>query len=135
MRHYVEGLGQLCRHLKIIYMQNNLVSKLENLHRLKELEYINLAVNNICKIENLQRCESLTKLDLTVNFIDKAGLLTLHTLNDNYKLEDLYLMGNPCDQFGGYRQFVVGTVPHIKKLDGKEVTPSERILAKQELPR
>jgi protein TilB len=43
-------------------------------------------------VENLQRCESLNKLDLTVNFIEKAGLLTMHTLQANYKLDDLYLM-------------------------------------------
>ena len=68
----IEALGQICRHLKIIYMQNNLVSKLQNLHRLKELEYLNMALNNVTKIENLQRCESLQKLDLTMNFITKA---------------------------------------------------------------
>ena len=123
----IENLGQLCRHLKILYMQNNLVSKLQNLHRLKELEYANFAVNNIRKIENLQRCESLAKLDLTVNFIDKSSLLTVHTLEANYKLEDLYLMGNPCADFSGYRVFVVGTLPQLRRLDGKEVTPSERI--------
>jgi protein TilB len=77
----LEGLGQICRHLKILYMQNNLISKLQNLHRLKELEYANFAVNNISKIENLQRCESLVKLDLSVNFITKASLLTVHTLD------------------------------------------------------
>ena len=130
----IENLGQLCRHLKILYMQNNLVSKLQNLHRLKELEYANFAVNNIRKIENLQRCESLAKLDLTVNFIDKSSLLTVHTLEANYKLEDLYLMGNPCADFSGYRVFVVGTLPQLRRLDGKEVTPSERILATQQLP-
>ena len=27
----IEALGHVCRHLKILYMQNNLVSKLENL--------------------------------------------------------------------------------------------------------
>ena len=64
----IEALGQICRHLKILYMQNNLISKLNNLHRLKELEYANFAVNSVRKIENLQRCESLTKLDLTMNF-------------------------------------------------------------------
>lgn len=130
----IEALGQICRHLKILYMQNNLVSKLQNLHRLKELEYANFAVNNISKIENLQRCESLVKLDLTVNFVTKASLLTVHTLEANYKLDDLYLMGNPCADFGGYRAFVIGTLPQLRKLDGTAVTPSERILAKQELP-
>ena len=130
----IEALGQICRHLKILYMQNNLVSKLNNLHRLKELEYANFAVNNIRKIENLQRCESLTKLDLTMNFVEKASLLTVHTLRENYALEDLYLMGNPCADFGGYRPFVIGTLPQLKRLDGKEVTPSERIVASQALP-
>jgi protein TilB len=76
----IELLGHLCRHLKILYLQNNLIGKIENLHRLKDLEYLNLAVNNITKVQNLQRCESLKKLDLTVNFIDKAGLLSLHSL-------------------------------------------------------
>ena len=130
----IEALGQICRHLKILYMQNNLVSKLNNLHRLKELEYANFAVNNVRKIENLQRCESLTKLDLTMNFVEKASLLTVHTLRENYKLEDLYLMGNPCADFGGYRQFVIGTLPQLKRLDGKDVTPSERIVSSQALP-
>jgi|AntAceMinimDraft_12_1070368.scaffolds.fasta_scaffold40682_1 protein TilB len=130
----IEGLGQICRHLKILYIQNNLISKLANLHRLKELEYGNFAVNNIVKIENLQRCESLAKLDLTVNFVSKASLLTVHTLNANYKLTDLYLMGNPCCDFGGYRAFVVATLRNLKKLDGKDVTPSERISATQKLP-
>ena len=130
----IEGLGHICRHLKILYMQNNLVSKLENLHRLKELEYANFAVNNIRKIENLQRCESLQKLDLTVNFIDKSSLLTVHTLEANHQLRDLYLMGNPCADFGGYRAFVIGTLPQLSRLDGTDVTPTERILARQALP-
>lgn len=47
---------------------------MENLNRLKELEYLNLALNNIQKIENIERCESLNKLDLTLNFIDLEDL-------------------------------------------------------------
>lgn len=31
----IEGLGQLCKHLRILYLQSNLISKLENLHKLK----------------------------------------------------------------------------------------------------
>ncbi|KAJ9516041.1 hypothetical protein QJQ45_024441 [Haematococcus lacustris] len=76
----IEALGRLCPHLKILYLQNNLISKLENLHKLKELEYLNMAVNNVTRIQNLQRCESLRKLDLTINFVDLAGLLTISSL-------------------------------------------------------
>ena len=42
---------------------------MENLTKLKELEYLNLALNSIKKIEGIEHCESLVKLDLTVNFI------------------------------------------------------------------
>ena len=63
---------------------------MENLKRLKELEYLNIGLNNISKIEGLEGCESLRyinlslslsfvspfinnklrKLDLILNFID-----------------------------------------------------------------
>ena len=69
-----------------------------------------------------------------MNFVEKASLLTVHTLRENYKLEDRYLMGNPCADFGGYRMFVTGTLPQLKRLDGKDVTPSERIVFPQALP-
>eukprot|EP00873_Tetraselmis_striata_P023990 jgi/Tetstr1/444254/TSEL_032147.t1 len=128
----IELLGILCRHLKIIYIQNNLIGKLQNLNKLKELEYLNAAVNNIVKIENLQRCESLKRLDLTVNFIPKAGLLSVHSLQANYALTELFLVGNPCSDWPGYRPFVIATLPQLKKLDGSEITPTERILANQE---
>ncbi|KAK9816967.1 hypothetical protein WJX72_007586 [[Myrmecia] bisecta] len=130
----IELLGQLCRHLKILYLQNNLISKLENLHRLKELEYLNVAVNNITKIQNLQRCESLTKLDLTVNFVDKAGLLSVASLRCNPLLCELYLLGNPCAEWQGYRPFVIATLPRLQRLDGQNIKPSERIAAIQLLP-
>lgn len=82
----------------------------------QELEYLNLAVNNVAKIQNLQRCESLTKLDLTINFVDKPGLLSVASLSVNVHLKDLYLMGNPCADWPGYRQLVVAWLPQLKKL-------------------
>jgi protein TilB len=104
----------------------------ENLHKLKDLEYLNLAVNNIRQIENLDRCESLTKLDLTLNFI--SDLVSVDELKANELLRELwvlfhqarrslltariptprYLVGNPCAKLQGYRKFVVGTLPQLK---------------------
>ena len=66
----IENLDKLCRHLKILYFQNNIIEKMENLNKLKELDYLNLALNNIAIVENVEGCESLRKLDLTVNFIE-----------------------------------------------------------------
>jgi protein TilB len=83
---------------------------------LQDLEYLNLAINNIAKVQNLQRCESLQRLDLTINFIPKAGLISLCSLAANYNLRDLFLTGNPCTDWPGYRQYVVAKLPQLAKL-------------------
>ena len=36
----IENFDVYCRHLKILYLQNNLIPKIENVHKLKELEYL-----------------------------------------------------------------------------------------------
>ncbi|XP_029779772.1 protein tilB homolog isoform X1 [Suricata suricatta] len=128
----LEHIDKWCRDLKILYLQNNLIGKIENVSKLKKLEYLNLALNNIEKIENLEGCEGLTKLDLTVNFIGE--LSSVKTLQHNIHLKELFLMGNPCADFDGYRQFVVATLQQLKWLDGKEIERSERIQAWQNFP-
>lgn len=55
----IELLDKASKHLKILYLQNNIIPRIENLTRLKELDYLNLALNNISVIENLASCESL----------------------------------------------------------------------------
>ena len=132
----IECVGKLCKHLKILLLQNNIIAKMENLHKLKELEYLNLALNNIELIENISGCESLRKLDLTVNFIDFDALEeSLSNLQDNYNLEDLYLLGNPVmSEWGSKcRDYVVGRLPQLKQLDGELVTPAGRITARSRL--
>lgn len=73
---------------------------MENLNKLKELEYLNLALNNISKIENIEGCESLKKLDMTVNFID---IFDLHDsvvcLSKLPSFKEIYLTGNPCEDW------------------------------------
>ncbi len=59
----------------------------ENLHKLKSLQYLQLALNNIVVLENLEQCESLTKLDLTVNFVE--DVLGVECLVNNVFLKEL----------------------------------------------
>ncbi|CAL8462504.1 g2037 [Coccomyxa elongata] len=130
----IELLGYACRSLKILYLQNNLIAKIENLHRLKELQCLNLAINNITKVQNLQRCESLARLDLTMNFIGKASLQSVGSLSANIFLTELHLVGNPCTEWANYRPFVAASIPQLLKLDGIAITPEERIQAEEMLP-
>ncbi|NXF03734.1 TILB protein, partial [Smithornis capensis] len=128
----LEYLDKWCRDLKILYLQNNLIPKIENVGKLKKLEYLNIALNNIERIENLEGCEELKKLDLTANFIGE--LSSIESLKYNIHLKELFLVGNPCTEFEGYRQFVVATLHQLKYLDSKEIERSERIKALQNYP-
>ncbi|XP_053949832.1 protein tilB [Anastrepha ludens] len=125
----IEHLQNWCRELKILLLQSNLISKIENLHKLKKLEYLNLAVNNIERIENLEQLESLTKLDLTLNFI--GGITSLESLKGNYNLRELILIGNPCCEYPNYRDYVMGTLPQLNSLDSEEIKLSQKLQAQK----
>lgn len=126
----IEHIQNWCRELNILLLQSNLISKIENLHKLKKLTYLNLAVNNIEIIENLNQLESLEKLDLTLNFIGK--LTSVENVRDNYNLRELILTGNYCSSYDGYRQFVILTLPQLKNLDGIEVKRTDQLIAHKE---
>ncbi|MEE6463099.1 hypothetical protein FKM82_005776 [Ascaphus truei] len=128
----IEHIDKWCKELKILYLQSNLIPQIENVSKLKKLEYLNLALNNIERIENLEGCESLQKLDLTVNFVGE--LSSINSLQHNIYIREIYLVGNPCTEYEGYRQYVVATLPQLKWLDGKEIERSERIQAVQNYP-
>lgn len=128
----IEYIQDWCPKLRILLMQSNLIAKIENLNKLKNLSYLNLALNNIEIIENLERCESLEKLDLTLNFIGE--IVSVESLVGLYNLENLYLTGNPCTDYDNYRDFVIGTLPQLSHLDGIEIERSDRIKALQNLP-
>lgn len=128
----LEVIGTLCRKLKILYLQNNIIPRIENVHHLKELRYLNLALNNVTLIEGLHACEFLNKLDLTVNFIDVDNLeASVEHLAGLLHLRELYLMGNPCLEWEGARLFIVASLPQLARLDGKDIVRSERIAAVQ----
>lgn len=123
----IELIQEHCKRLKILFLQSNQISVIENL-KLRELRYLNLALNNIRKIENLEFCESLEKLDLTINFIQ--DLQSVENLKANFSLRELHLIGNPCTEIEGYREFIIGALPSLENLDGIEILKSERIKAR-----
>eukprot|EP01031_Cornospumella_fuschlensis_P027549 gene27548-33275_t len=133
-----EVLGKTCRKLKILYLQNNIIPKMENLYHMKDLRYLNLALNNITKIEGLDNCEFLNKLDLTVNFIDFDTLKeSIEHLAGRVNLEELYMMGNPAQANWGenkFNNYVIAKVPQLRTLDGTEISKSMKIIARQHLP-
>eukprot|EP00668_Euglena_longa_P014460 GGOE01018450.1.p1 GENE.GGOE01018450.1~~GGOE01018450.1.p1 ORF type:complete len:385 (-),score=149.76 GGOE01018450.1:308-1462(-) len=126
----IDVINDECKELEILYLQNNLISRIENLFHLKHLWYLNLAINNIRSIENLEPLESLKKLDLTLNFIGE--LTSIQKLQANSNLRQLHLTGNNCTKIPGYRYYVIDTLPQLEQLDSEDITKSERIRGRQE---
>jgi protein TilB len=109
---------------------------MEGLTKLKELEYLNMAVNSVTKIEGVKRCESLNKLDLTLNFIDLEDIKeSCENLEYCQNFTELYLTGNPCTDWPNYRQYVIAKIDTLMRLDGNEIPRSERLAAKTVLPK
>jgi protein TilB len=107
---------------------------MEGLTKLKELEYLNLAVNSVGKIEGVSRCESLNKLDLTLNFIEVEDLKeSLENLEMCPHFTELYLTGNPCTDWPNYRTYTIAKVDTLMRLDGQEITKAQRLAAKTQL--
>ncbi|EDW53790.1 GM11728 [Drosophila sechellia] len=113
----IEHIQNWCRDLKILLLQSNLIARLENLHKLKRLEYLNVAINNI------ETGGESGGLELT----------SVESLCGTHHLRELILIGNPCVDYPHYRDYVVATLPQLNSLDCVEIMPSERLRAFREL--
>ena len=131
----IEHLDVWCRHLKILYLQDNLIERMENLSKLKELEYLNVAVNNISLIEGIHGCESLQKIDLTLNFIDVEDYEeSCDNLAELPDFREIFLVGNPVTDWEHWKDYIVARVPTLGRVEGEDVTKSWRLRAQQNLP-
>ncbi|XP_029878662.1 leucine-rich repeat-containing protein 46 isoform X1 [Aquila chrysaetos chrysaetos] len=78
--------------------------------------FLSLAGNRIRRVENLQTLRHLRVLDLSHNQIQ-----TLDPDELPRSLRLLDLTGNECTHQDGYRELVVGALPHLLQLDAQHV--------------
>jgi dynein assembly factor 1 len=87
----IENIGHL-KFVRSLFLQNNQIGHIEGLDGLDALETLNLSHNNISKIENLEALPLLSNLDLSDNkIIDSSGI---GRLSLNLNLTTLNLTGN-----------------------------------------
>ncbi|POI22583.1 hypothetical protein CIB84_013669, partial [Bambusicola thoracicus] len=97
-----------------LYLQRNRIGKIENLDCFPNLQFLSLAGNCIRKVENLQPLQHLRFLDLSQNQIQT---LDADELPRSLRLLDL--TGNECTHQPGYRELVLGALPHLLQLDAQ----------------
>ncbi|NXK22048.1 LRC46 protein, partial [Arenaria interpres] len=110
------GRLQSLREIHSLYLQQNQIEKIENLGCFPNLRFLSLAGNRIRRVENLQPLRHLRVLDLSHNQIQ-----TLDPEELPRSLRLLDLTGNECTHQHGYRELVVGALPHLLQLDTQPV--------------
>ncbi|KAM6114817.1 leucine-rich repeat-containing protein 46 [Phoenicopterus ruber ruber] len=110
------GRLQILREIHSLYLQQNQIEKIENLGCFPNLRFLSLAGNRIRRVENLQPLRHLRVLDLSHNQIQ-----TLDPDELPRSLRLLDLTGNECTHQHGYRELVVGALPHLLRLDTQPV--------------
>ncbi|XP_074782640.1 LOW QUALITY PROTEIN: leucine-rich repeat-containing protein 46 [Athene noctua] len=113
------GRLQSLREIHSLYLQQNQIEKIENLGCFPNLRFLSLAGNRIRRVENLQPLRQLRVLDLSHNQIQ-----TLDPEELPRALRLLDLTGNECTRQHGYRELVVGALPHLLQLDAQPVPGS-----------
>ena len=94
------------------------------LRQMPNLEVVSLPVNKISSLRDFQGLAKLRELSVRQN--DIRHLKELLYLRECKKLENLWLVDNPCATSLNYRAAVAGLLPQLRMLDNKEVTPAER---------
>ncbi|CAM4634238.1 unnamed protein product [Lepidochelys kempii] len=108
------------REVRSLYLQQNQIETIENLSCLPNLRFLSLAGNRIRAVENLQDLQDLQFLDLSQNRIE-----TLDPDELPWSLRILNFSGNRCTSQNGYRELLLGALPHLMKLD-TQLIPSWR---------
>uniref|UniRef100_A0AAQ6IJB3 Dynein regulatory complex subunit 3 n=1 Tax=Anabas testudineus TaxID=64144 RepID=A0AAQ6IJB3_ANATE len=123
--------------LTMLYLNNNLIEKIEGLDHLINLTWLNLSFNRIGKIEGLESLQKLEVLNLSNNRIsvienmDKLEKLTHFCIANNLieqldnvlylrKLKNLFtinLSGNPVSTVDDYKLFIAAYFPNLMCLD------------------
>ncbi|OPJ74403.1 leucine-rich repeat-containing protein 46 [Patagioenas fasciata monilis] len=121
-RENICAIGRLwsLREIHSLYLQRNQIEKIENLGCFPNLRFLSLAGNRIRRVENLQPLRHLRVLDLSHNQIQT---LDLDKLPRSLWLLDL--TGNECTHQHGYRERVLGALPHLLQLDNQPIREEE----------
>ncbi|XP_074659332.1 leucine-rich repeat-containing protein 46-like [Tubulanus polymorphus] len=118
----IDNLELLGKNVTNLYLQANLIVKIENLECLTNLSILMLANNKIKRIENLLMLKRLKLLDLSENMIDTVDIDEIPQ-----SLVILNLVGNRCTQIPDHRGRMIQDLPNLRQLDGVPVSRQERV--------
>ncbi len=112
----IDNLAEYLGPITNLYLQHNLIRKIENLEFLTNLKFLVLSNNQIEKIENLKALKQLKFLDLSNNKIEKFNVNELPI-----SLVILDLRGNKCLEDEIEMKKLMANLKNIKQINGERL--------------
>ncbi|KAH0945545.1 hypothetical protein HN011_010865 [Eciton burchellii] len=131
---FINDIGDLAiyKSLKVIYLQNNNISKIKNLHFACYLTHLYLQHNAITKIENLEALQNLQKLYLGYN-----NIIVVEGLENMKKLQELHIENQKISGealcFEPRTAFTLSTCLKVLDISDNKMTSLKDIIGFREL--
>ncbi len=116
----IDNLAEYLGDVTNLYLQGNLIRRIENLEFLHKLKFLILSNNQIERIENLNALKQLKLLDLSYNLIDRVDVQELPK-----HLAFLDLRHNPCLLGDGETKAIADYLKDLKQLNGDDLFDNE----------
>lgn len=112
----IDNLAEYLGPITNLYLQHNLINKIENLEFLTNLKFLVISHNQIEKVENLRCLKQLKFLDLSYNLIDDVDVDELP-----FSLIILDLRGNKCSLNEACNERLMRCGRNLKQLNGMQL--------------
>ena len=122
----IDNLSEYLGDVTNLYLQGNLINKIENLEFLHKLKFLILSNNQIRRIENLLALKQLKLLDLSYNLIDEFDVKQLPKSLVFLDLRENECLTGPNQTWSklNYTNLIRNYLVDLKQLNGEDLMES-----------
>lgn len=119
----IDNLAEYLGDVSNLYLQGNLIKRIENLEFLHKLKFLILSSNQIEKIENLTNLKQLKLLDLSYNLIDDIDVKELPKSIIFLDLRENECLTGPRQTWlkKSFKSLLTNHLSNLKQLNGKDI--------------
>jgi hypothetical protein len=117
----IDNLAEYLNDVTHLYLQHNIIKKIENLEFLKNLTFLVLSNNQIVHIENIKFLKNLKLLDLSFNLIESIDVRELPISLIFVDLRENLFFKNSLWYVNNYEEILQNYLVNLKQLNGKDL--------------
>ncbi len=117
----IDNLAEYLNDVTHLYLQHNVIKRIENLEFLQNLTFLVLSNNQITLIENIKSLKKLKLLDLSSNLIESIDVRELPLSIIFLDLRENAFFKNALWYVNNYEEMLQNYLVNLKQLNGKDL--------------